>query len=106
MGGEIEIPAVPVGVLVLLQFFAPYAIAIVTNSRWPAAQKKLVAIVVSVLLATVVLAFAWWMGYTLPAWPVLILLGLVVSQASYALVTKDLGADTVQKSVGVGKHEA
>jgi len=101
---DIEIPAVPVGVLVLLNFFAPYAIAVVTNPRWPAAQKKVVAIVVSLVLAAAVLLVAFLgFGLPIPAWPALLLLAVVVSQASYALVTKNT-ADATARAVGVGKQ--
>jgi hypothetical protein len=98
---DIAIPAVPVGVLVLLNFFAPYATAIVVDPRWPAAQKKLVAIVVSIALAAIVMLLAWWLGSPVPAWPVLLLLAVVVSQASYDLVTKR-SADALSRTAGSG----
>jgi hypothetical protein len=98
---DISIPAIPVGVLVLLNFFAPYATAIVIDPRWPVAQKKLVAVITSIVLAAVVLLFAWWMGSPVPAWPALILLAVVVSQASYDLVTKR-SADALSRTAGSG----
>lgn len=100
---NIEIPAIPVGVLVLLQFFAPYAIAIAQNPRWTPAQKKVVAIILSVVLTAVVLAVAV-LGFGLPigSWWVFGLLGVVVSQASYALIT-GTAARNLSYNVGVGK---
>ncbi|MGQ7313360.1 hypothetical protein ACUOFU_16765 [Microbacterium arabinogalactanolyticum] len=89
---DITLPTIPAGVLVLLAFLAPYAVAIL-NAKLPfvttPGQKKAVAIVVAVLLAAVVLAFYYaYTGDVLPEWPVLVLLALVVIQASYAMVTK------------------
>jgi hypothetical protein len=98
---DIAIPTIPVGILVLLNFFAPYATAVAIDPRWPAARKKLVAIVVSVVLAVVVILFAWWLGSPIPAWPVLVLLAVVISQASYALIVKQ-SADALASSTGTG----
>lgn len=87
---DIAIPAVPTGVLVLLNFFAPYATSLVVQSWWPRAAKKWVAIGVSLVLAAGVLAIAFLgFGLAIPAWPVLLLLGVVVSQTSYDLILKD-----------------
>lgn len=90
---NLEIPTAPAGVLVLLAFFAPYAIAAL-NGALPfvkkAWQRKLVAIVVSLLLTAIVLALYYLItGDTIPAWPALVLLVLVVASSSYALVTKN-----------------
>ncbi|MBW9094653.1 hypothetical protein JNB62_13230 [Microbacterium jejuense] len=90
---NLEIPTAPAGVLVLLAFFSPYAIGAL-NGALPfvkkAWQRKLVAVVVSLLLTAIVLAFYYLLtGDTIPAWPALVLLVLVVATSSYALVTKD-----------------
>jgi len=86
---EIAIPAIPAGFLILLNFFAPYATSIVVKPEWPTAAKKWVAIVVALLLATFVLLIAFFgFGVPVPAWPVLLLLGVVVSQAAYDVVLK------------------
>lgn len=100
---NIEIPAIPVGVLTLLQFVAPYAIAIVQNPRWSSPQKKIVAIVASVLLTVIVLVVAV-VGFGLPVgnWWAFGLLGIVVSQASYALVTGG-SARNLSYNAGFGK---
>lgn len=95
----IDLPAIPAGVLTLLAFFAPYAVAIINEPRWPAAWKKAVAIIVALALALVVLGFYVWMTGDVPAsWPVLILLTLVVMQASYAMVTKPTATAIEEKT--------
>lgn len=103
---QIQIPTVPLALLALVQFLSPYAIAVVTNPVWKPAQKKIVAIVVSILLTAVVLLVAYLgFGEPLPAWPVLFLLAVAVSQASYALITKNT-ADATAKSIGVGSGDS
>lgn len=87
---DIAIPAIPAGVLVLLNFLAPYATSLVVQPWWHGAAKKWVAIAVSLVLAGVVLLIAFFgFGLAVPSWPVLLLLGIVVSQASYDLVLKE-----------------
>lgn len=100
---DIDIPVVPAGIILLLNFFAPYATAIVINPRWSDAAKKIVAIVVAIVLAAVVMAIAYF-GFEqpLPSWPVLLLLAVAISQASYDLVT-GRSADVVTRKVGVGR---
>lgn len=86
---DIEIPEVPVGILTLLSFFAPYAIALVNSPRWSTAKHKTVSIVVSAILGAVVWGIYYAMtgdGFT--SWPAMILTAIVVTQASYSLVTK------------------
>ncbi len=81
---EIQIPAIPAGVLTLLSVLAPYAIALINHPSWPAGSKRVVAIAVSFVLTVVVLAGYFVMtGDLIPQWPVLLLLGIVVSQAAY-----------------------
>lgn len=89
---NIVLPEIPAGALVLLAFFAPYLVSLL-NGVLPfvtkAWHKKLVTIVVSVFLAVVVLAFYYWLsGDVLPSWPAFVILSLLVTSASYALVTK------------------
>lgn len=99
---ELIIPTIPAGVVILLNFFAPYAVSVAISPRWPDTAKKLVAVGVSVLLAAVVLLLAFFgFGVEIPSWPSLIVLAVVVCQASYALVTKTT-ADQVTRTVGVG----
>lgn len=89
----IDIPAIPAGVLTLLAFFAPYAIALINMPSWPAKWKRLVSIVVSLVLAVLVLGLYYLMtGDTIPQWPVLLLLSIVVTQAAYALILKPSAA--------------
>ncbi|WP_102193220.1 hypothetical protein [Microbacterium aurantiacum] len=89
---NIELPIIPAGVLMLLALFAPYVIGALNGvllfiaKPW---QKKALAIAVAVVLAVLVLAFYYlYTGDALPEWPVLVLLAVVVVQASYALITK------------------
>lgn len=86
---NIELPTIPAGVLVLLALLAPYVQALIQRPEWSPGLKKVVAVVVAVVLTAIVLAFYYvYTGDTVPAWPVLVLLAIVVAQASYAMVTK------------------
>lgn len=86
---DIELPSIPVGILTLLSFFAPYAIAVINNPRWTTAQKRIVSIVVSVALGLVVWVLYYAMtGEGLGDWPQMILLAVAITQTSYSLVTK------------------
>lgn len=98
---NLEIPTAPAGVLVLLSFFAPYAIAAL-NGVLPFVKtpgmRKLVTVVVAVVVTAIVFVFYYAMtGEPLPSWPVLILLALVVITASYALVTKSTASALERK---------
>ncbi|QLD10878.1 hypothetical protein [Microbacterium oleivorans] len=88
---DIAIPAAPLGILTLLGFFAPYAIAAL-NGILPAVTKpihrKAVSIAASVLLAVVVMAFYY--GITrepITDWWLFVLVAIAVVNASYAVVT-------------------
>lgn len=86
---DITLPTIPAGVLTLLALLAPYAIAIINRPGWSTNTKRVVSIAVAIILAAIVL-----IGYFLitrdviPDWPVLVLLTIIVVQASYALITK------------------
>lgn len=89
---EIELPSIPAGVLTLLAFFSPYAIAALNGilpfvkKSW---QKKVVTVTFSAALAAVVIVFYIAMtGEPLPSWPVFVILSLLITSASYALVMK------------------
>ena len=87
---DITLPTIPAGVLVLLALAAPYVQALIQRPTWSPTVKKIVAVVLAIVLTTVVLLFYYvYTGDTVPAWPVLILLAIVVAQASYTLVTKN-----------------
>lgn len=99
---EIELPAVPLGIMTLIGFFLPYAIGAINGllsfvqKPW---QKKVVTIVVAVLLAVVTMIFYYAItGETLPSWPVFVILALMVVATSYALVTKR-SANEVERAV-------
>lgn len=105
---NIEIPVAPLGLLTILGFLAPYAVAFL-NGVLPFVKsdlgRKLVAVVVSVILAAIgLVAYHLVSGEAWPAdaaaWVGYALLVLVVCQASYALVTKRLGAEQIEKAAG------
>lgn len=90
---DITLPSIPAGITVLLALLAPYAAAIINNPRWPSSARKLVSIVVSIVLAGIVMAgYYVTTGDLLPDWPALVLLAIVVMQASYALLVKQSAA--------------
>lgn len=96
---NIELPVPALGILTLLGFLAPYAIAIVNRPSWSSGVKKIVAVVASVVLAAIALALYYLItGEALPTWPLLVLLVIVVCQASYNLVTRDLGAAALERA--------
>jgi len=99
---DIAIPAAPAGILTLLAFFATYGVSAL-NGVLPfvkkAWQKKAVAIVVAIVLAVVVIVFYQNMtGQPIGNPWVFALLSLVIVQASYALITRDLGAKQLERN--------
>lgn len=87
---DIALPTIPAGVLVLLAIAAPYVQALIQHPKWSPTAKKILAVVLAIVLTAIVLLFYYvYTGDTVPAWPVLILLAIVVAQASYTLVTKN-----------------
>lgn len=96
---DITLPTIPAGVLVLLALAAPYVQALIQRPTWSATVKKVVAVAVAIVLTAVVLLFYYvYTGDTVPAWPVLILLAIVVAQASYTLVTKNTATALEQRT--------
>lgn len=91
---EIEIPAIPLGVVTLLGFFSPYAIGALNGAlsfvkeTW---QKRLVSVAFGIVLAGVVIAVYLGFGGALPdgGWAPIGVWTIVVVAASYALVTKN-----------------
>lgn len=95
---EIEIPTIPAGILTLLSLLAPYVIALINRPSWSANTKRIVAVVASVVLAAAVIAFYYvYTGDVVPSWPALVLLAIVVVQASHALLTRG-SADAVERA--------
>lgn len=85
----LDIPTVPAAIITLLGLFAPYAVAVVTRPEWSPLWKKLISIVVALALAAIALVIYFAAtGTAIPEWWNLLLLSVVVTQASYALVTK------------------
>ena len=90
---EIELPAIPAGVLTLLALIAPYFQALIQRPSWKPAIKKVIAVVLAIVLTAIVLWFYFvYTGDVVPAWPVLALLAIVVAQASYSLFTRTSAA--------------
>lgn len=84
-----ELPAIPAGMMLLLSFFSPFLIALVNHPTWTPRVKYVVAIIVTILLTIVVIIVYYAMsGDIVPSWPVLLIIGLAVAQAAYALVWK------------------
>lgn len=98
---DITLPTIPAGALVLLGLFAPYAIGALNGAlpfvRQPW-QKKVLAIVVAVVLALLTLWLYYaFTGDAVPEWPVLVLLTVLIVQASYALITKPTASAIEQR---------
>ena len=101
---DITLPTIPAGVLVLLALVAPYLQAIIQRPSWRPWVKRVLAIVLALVLAGVVLAFYYAAtGDVVPDWPALVLLAIVVAQASYALVTRDTAAK-VERTLNAGPN--
>ncbi|SDT22768.1 hypothetical protein [Microterricola viridarii] len=86
---DITLPTIPLGVLTLLALFAPCAVALINQPAWPAKWKRAVGVIMAIVLAAVVLVLYYVLtGDVLPDWPWLLLLAVLVSQTSYALLLK------------------
>jgi hypothetical protein len=84
-----EIPAVPLGLVVVLTFLSPLAIAVVNQEFWAPRYKKVVSVAAAALLAAMAIAIYYALTKEpLPDWPILVLIGVAVSQLSYTLVLK------------------
>lgn len=105
---DITLPTIPAGVLVLLAIAAPYVQALIQRPKWSPMAKKIIAVVLAIVLTAIVLAFYYvYTGDTVPAWPVLILLAIVVAQASYTLVAKSTASALEQRtSPTITVHES
>ncbi|MFD8770325.1 hypothetical protein [Microbacterium oxydans] len=96
---NIELPTIPAGVLVLLALAAPYVQALIQRPKWSPTVKRILAVVIPIVLTAIVLAFYFvYTGDTVPAWPALVLLAIVVAQASYALITKNSATELEQRT--------
>lgn len=105
---DITLPSIPAGVLVLLALLAPYVQALIQRPSWSPTVKKVVAIAVALVLTGIVLWFYYvYTGDTIPDWPVLVLLAIVVAQASYAMVTRS-SATALERATSptITVHEA
>ncbi|WP_417555579.1 hypothetical protein [Microbacterium sp.] len=96
---DITIPTIPAGVLVLLGLIAPYVQAIIQRPHWSPTWKKVISVGLAVIMTVLVLLFYFAAtGDVIPAWPVLVLLALVVAQASYTMVTKSTASALEQRT--------
>lgn len=91
---EFELPEVPVFVLGLLGFLAPYVTGVLNGVIFPRRQlsvgaRRAFSVVVSIVLAAIVL-FVYYLesGDPIPGWYALALITIVTSQTSYSLITK------------------
>ena len=99
---DIAIPAVPAGIITLLGVVAPYGVSLLNGvlpfvtKPW---QKKVVAVIVAIVLAVaVIVAYQSITGQPIGDPWLFGLLSLLVVQASYALVTRDLGAKQIERA--------
>jgi hypothetical protein len=94
---DINIPLPALGIITLVGFFSPYAIAVVNQPFWPVWARRLVSVGVSLALAAISMVVYYILSSEpLPGnaaeWVTLGLVAIGVSQASYALVTKNTAA--------------
>jgi uncharacterized BrkB/YihY/UPF0761 family membrane protein len=96
---DITLPTIPAGVLVLLGIVSPWAQALLQRFiDVSPLLKKTISVALSLLLTAIVLAFYYvYTGDVVPEWPVLVLLTIVVAQASYALIARDAGAKAIEQ---------
>ncbi|MDD7930059.1 hypothetical protein [Microbacterium thalli] len=100
---DIAIPVAPLGIITLLGFFAPYAVGAL-NGVLPFVTKplhrKAVSVAVAVILAGLVMVFYYAITREpVTDWWLFTLLAIVVVNASYALLTRDLGAKHLEHAV-------
>lgn len=99
MPPEIDLPAVPALVLVIANLLSPWVISLVNQSSWTPGWRRFMAVVASAVLTVVALGIYYaYTGEPVPNWPVLVLLGVMVSQATYALIAKPLGAKALEEA--------
>lgn len=92
------IPEVPAAIVAILGLLAPYAVALVNRPEWTVAVKRIVSVVVPVVLAAIALVlFYATTGEPVPEWPQLVIIAVVVTQASHALIARE-SADKVEKA--------
>lgn len=90
---DIVLPVIPAGILVLLAFFTPYAIAalnaVLPFVKTPTARKVL-SIVAAIILAAIVIVVYFLFGGTVTGYSIgaLVILAVLVVAFSYGVVTK------------------
>ena len=100
---ELTLPEVPAGVVTLLALFTPYGTALLNGfTHLTGTWKRLVSVAVSLAVAGISLVIYYSAtGHTVPNLVGLLLLAIVVSQSSYALVTKNT-AKALEDRIAVG----
>ena len=85
----IELPTLPAGLVAVLGLLTPYAIALLSNPKWSPSAHRLIAVAVSFIVSVAALFLYYGAsGEPVPSLWQLLLLGLLVSQAAYALIMK------------------
>lgn len=104
---EFELPEVPVYIMGVLAFIAPYVIATINAlADFGKVGRRVISTVVSLVIAALVLVVYYYMtGVPVPEWPVLVLLFVAVAQASFALFTKG-SADKLEDAIAVKRKTA
>ena len=96
---EFELPEIPAAIIAVLGLVTPWLLALVNQPHWSPLVKRLIAVAGSVVLSLAVLVWYYaWAGDPWPAWPQLVLLGLLVSQATYALIAQPSAKALEQKT--------
>lgn len=99
---ELTIPEIPAGVVTLLALFTPYGTALLNGLvHLTGVWKRILSVAVALVIAGGVLVIYYVStGEPVPQWTGLLLLAVVVSQASYGLVVKGT-AKQVEDKVAV-----
>lgn len=99
------IPSVPELVVAIVNVFAPYLIALVTQIDWSPTVKRVVAIAASLIVTGLALAIYYAITGEQPGnWAELLLLGVMVSQSVFALLAKPAGIIAVERATSRGRH--
>lgn len=104
---NIDISAATAWVTVALGVLAAPIAAVINQPRWTATQKRVIAILLSVVLAIVALASTSAFGDLSPAGiVVIILMVFALSQVIYALIKPTGVVDAIEQSTSSGRHAA
>lgn len=97
-----ELEPIPTIITTVLGVLTPYVVAFINHQKWSGTSKRLVAVAASVLLTLVALGiYLLVSGEGVSDWWSFVILGVTVSQTSYALLVKG-SSKAVEKSAGTG----